>query len=141
MRYLITMSGVVGGLLLVGYGLNEVRLQPPVIPVEEVIVDSIDVGEIVLVTPASANITIQNNSNWPIRFIGGPSGCQAGGCLETLGECPCTIPAHSSREIPIEIRVYEPGPFQLSAPVFLDIANASVQRTIHISGVGTVPTP
>lgn len=108
----------------------------PTVDPGTVVVEGTDVGERPVYAELPAIVRIRNNSDAPIRFVGGPNGCQPGGCMHTTGPCPLVIPAHSAQDIPLAVSVSTPGPFRLGVCVYLDVAGVAVERTVDLTGTG-----
>jgi hypothetical protein len=83
-----------------------------------------------------AKITVVNKSRFPIRFLGGPDGCQPGGCIKMTGECPQIIDPHSSRDIPLLVSVSQLGNCSLIINVYLDTGGKSTLHQVQIMGCG-----
>jgi hypothetical protein len=136
MRRLVAACGFLLGLAAIGYAVMLLLAKPTTITAGEVVVEGTDIGDTAVDTIAAARVVIRNDSNVAIRFVGGPFGCQPGGCLKTIGECPRTIPAHSTAEVILEVSVSAPGSFRLTVPVYLDLAGVGVERTVYLTGTG-----
>lgn len=133
----VTICGLVIGFATIGYAVSlfvTSHTQLPTVERTAIVVEGADIGEIPVGVMVPVHIRIHNNSNVAIRFIGGPNGCQPGGCMNTTGTCPLTIEANSVAEIPLDVRASILGSFQLEVCVYLDLAGAAVQRTVHLTG-------
>jgi hypothetical protein len=106
---------------------------------DAVVVEGADLGDIPTGADVPAHVLIHNRSNSPVRFIGGPNGCQPGGCLRTTGICPMTIPSNSVGDVPLSVSVSAQGSFRLTVSVYLDITGAAVERTVYLTGRGVQP--
>jgi len=98
MTRIIAICGLIVGLAALGYAVLlfcEHPEQPHTVESGTVVVEGAELGEVGLQSIVPAYIRIHNNSNVAIRFIGGPNGCQPGGCMKTTGQCPLTIDANA----------------------------------------------
>lgn len=135
----VTIGALVIGFATIGYAVSLFMAspaQPPTVEGTAILVEGADIGEIPVSVMVPVHIRIHNNSNVAIRFIGGPNGCQRGGCMKTTGTCPLTIEANSVAEIPLDVSVSGLGSFQLEVSVYLDLAGSAVERTVYLTGHG-----
>jgi len=143
MSRVVLICGFIIGLAAIGYAIAlfaENTKQPVIVEREAVVVQGAELGETPIYAMTPIRFRIQNNSNVAIRFIGGPNGCQPGGCLKTTGPCPLTIEANSVAEIPLDVSVSTLGSFQLEVCVYLDLAGVGVARTVYLTGTGVPAT-
>jgi hypothetical protein len=142
MRRVLAIFGLVIGLATIGYAVVLFTSEPPAaegaaaVEPTAIVVEGTDIGETAVHTEVPARVRIHNNSNGAIRFIGGPNGCQPGGCMRTTGKCPLTISPNSVEEIPLSVSVSMLGTFRLAVCVYLDVAGAAVERVVYLSGIG-----
>ncbi len=137
MNRIIAICGLVIGFGVIGYAVlifTTDTAQAPKVEPAAIVVEGADIGEIPIGGMVPVHIRIHNNSNVAIRFIGGPNGCQPGGCMNTTGTCPLTIEANSVAEIPLDVRASILGSFQLEVCVYLEVAGAAVYRTVNLTG-------
>ncbi|MSR51663.1 MAG: hypothetical protein EXS09_00015 [Gemmataceae bacterium] len=135
----VTIGALAIGLATIGYAISLFMAspaQPPKVERTAIVVEGADVGETTIGVIVPVHIRIHNNSNVAIRFIGGPNGCQRGGCMKTTGPCPLTIDANSVADVPLDLSVSMLGSYQLSVCVYLDIAGSAVERTVYLTGHG-----
>lgn len=128
--------GIAIGLGAIGCAAALVLERLPTVEPGAIVVEGPDIGTTAVYTEVPAAVRIHNNSDVPIRFIGGPNGCQRGGCMHTTGPCPLTIPAHETADVPLAVTVSTVGPFRLSVCVYLDLAGVAVERTVDLTGTG-----
>ena len=116
----VTIGALAIGLATIGYAISLFMAspaQPPKVERTAIVVEGADVGETTIGVIVPVHIRIHNNSNVAIRFIGGPNGCQRGGCMKTTGPCPLTIDANSVADVPLDLSVSMLGSYQLSVCV------------------------
>jgi len=133
----VTICGLVIGFATIGYSISLFMAspaQPRTVERSEIVVEGADIGEVPVGVMVPVRIRIHNNSNVAIRFVGGPNGCQRGGCMKTTGPCPLSIDANSVVEIPLDVCASIAGSFQLEVCIYLDLAGAAVLRTVHLTG-------
>jgi hypothetical protein len=135
----IGIAGFGLGLAAIAYAVVLLTAKPEAVDPAAVAVEGAEIGEAPLFTEVPAIVRIRNDSPVAIRFVGGPDGCQPGGCMHTTGPCPLTIPANSTAEVPLSVSASRPGPFRLVASIYLDLAGVSVERTVEIAGTGAAP--
>ena len=136
MRHVAAACGLLVGVAAVAYAVTLFLSGPRAIEPGTVVVEGADIGDTAVDTVTPTRIRIRNDSDVAIRFVGGPYGCQPGGCLRTTGECPLTIPARTTAEVTLSVSLSATGPFQLTVPVYLDLAGTGVERTVYLTGTG-----
>lgn len=143
MRRFLAICGFALGFGAIGYAVTlivkDTPKKAPEISREDIVIDEIDIGEATMYGIVPTHLRIHNNSQTAIRFIGGPNGCQPGGCIRTLGPCPLEIEAGTTVEIPLEVSVSAEGSVRLQVDLYLDLAGVGVERTTHLAAVGLPP--
>jgi hypothetical protein len=138
MQRVICWFGILLGLGMVSYaGYQLVPVKQPVYADEDIIFEADDLGEVYSQQNTPVLVRIRNQSAHPIRIVSGPTGCQKGGCLETVTTCPVEVLPNQAVEIELSLRTYiVEKPLELEAFFYVDVGGKGVQRTVRLTGFG-----
>jgi hypothetical protein len=98
-----------------------------------------DVGSIVAdLSIQGVTLRFHNPQATPVRIIGTSTGCYPGCCFRADVSEAVTIPPGGERTFPAEVKVSEPGPFDIPVTLFLDHKGLQSQ-TVRLRGQGIKP--